>query len=270
MTPRFIPILLFILFLSDIPTATAQANDEKNEPGFVTVTTLHAADHIDFESWKAVEEEYFNKVTSKIDLIESHEFLVSYFSPGLSEIKVINVIGDWQDIATINEKRLELIEKAWPDEEERDAFFELQNSFYKTRHSDEIYLATEFTKKLVREEGQNVPFVFMFKTNILSDFEDENSYENYQRYVQEVLYNNSKILGYYPFKHFWGADSREFIEIIVMDTFSDVEHARYESNALINQLVENEEERKDFMSSVFSAIESQKTTFYKNVPSLSK
>jgi hypothetical protein len=270
MMPRYLSLLLFIVIFSGISNTTAQESTQEKEQDYITVTTLQAADHVDFEAWKAVEEEFFNKVTSKIDLIKSHEFLVSYFSPLLSEIKVINMIGNWQDIALINEKRLELIESAWPDEEERNAFFELQNSFYKTRHSDEIYLASEFMKKLDREEGQNVPFVFMVRKNILSDYEDENSFENYQRYVQEVLYKNSKVLAYYPFRHFWGADSREFIELFVFDTFSDVELAKYETNALMNQLIEDEEGRKDFMASIYSAIESQKTSFYKNVPSLSK
>ena len=243
---------------------------EEEQPAYVTVTTLYGVDGFDFEAWKEVEEEYFNKVTSKIDLIRSHEVLMSYFAPQFSEIKVINVIRSWDDIMTINELRMELIEEAWPDEEERIAFFEKQNSFYKSKHSDEIFLTSEYSKDLIREPGQNRPFTFTIKTNILSDNEDEDSYKNYKKYIENVIYKNSKILAYYPFRHFWGDDSREFVEMLVSDSFSDVEMAQYESNALISKIVPDEEDRKQFLSSLYSAIDRQETKFYRNIPSLSK
>ena len=261
-------LFLFIIFLSQSPVFGQEPIEETSQ--YVTVTTLHGVDGFDFEQWKEVEKEYFEKVTSKIDLIRSHEVLMSYFAPQFAEIKVINVISSWEDIMTINEMRLALIEEAWPDEEERKAFFERQNSFYKSKHSDEIFLTSDFSKQFMPESGQNNPFTFMIKTNILSDIENEDSYDNYQTYVKEVVYKNEKILGYYPFRHFWGDDSREFIEIFVMDSFSDVELSQYESNALLSKIVPKEEERRDFLTSLFSAIESQTTLFYRNVPSLSK
>ena len=195
---------------------------------------------------------------------------MSYFAPQFGEIKVINVINSWEDIMTVNEIRASLIEEAWPDEEERKAFFERQNSFYKSKHSDEIFLTSDYSKDLVKEPGQNRPFVFMMKNNILADTEDENSYENYGKYVENVIYKNSKILAYYPFSHFWGDDSREFVELFIMDSFSDVEMSQYESNALLSKIVPGEDERSEFISSLFSAIESQETSFYRNIPSLSK
>ncbi|MEL4456027.1 hypothetical protein [Lutimonas vermicola] len=261
-------VILFVAVLNLSPISGQEIID--GEQAYVTITTLHGVEGFDFEAWKEVEEEYFNKVTSKIDLIRSHEVLMSYFLPEFGEIKVINVIGSWEDIMTINEMRMALIEEAWPDEEERNAFFEKQNSFYKSKHEDEIYLTSESTKDLIREPGQNLPFTFMIKTNILSDTEDEYSYDNYKNYVEEVLYKNSKILGYYPFKHFWGADSREFVEMFIFDSLSDVELSQYESNALIAKIIPNEEGRMQFLTSLYSAIESQESKFYRNIPSLSK
>ena len=84
------------------------------------------------------------------------------------------------------------------------AFFEKQNSFYQSKHSDEIFLTSEFSKDLIREAGQNRPYVFMIRNNILSDTEDEDSYENYKKYFEEVVLKNNKVQGYYPFSHFWG------------------------------------------------------------------
>jgi len=264
-------VSLLFLFVLSVNCAPVQAQvEDSDEPQYVTITTLYGVHNFDFQAWKAVEEEYYDKVTSKIDLIKSHEVLVSYFSPLNSEIKVINVIDNWTDIAEINEMRSELIEEGWPDLEERNRFFEKQNSFYKSKHSDEIYLTTHFRKDLVREPGQNVPFVFMVRTNILSDSEDEHSYENYKQYVKQVLFENSKILAYYPFNHFWGADSREFVEIFVVDSFSDVELSGYENHALMTQMIPDEQERTEFLRSMNSAVESQNTAFFKNVPSLSK
>ena len=248
----------------------AQVDAEQENSMYVTVTTLSGVDGFDFEAWKEVEEEYFEKVTSKIDLILSHEVLMSYFAPQFGEIKVINVINSWEDIMTINDLRVELIEEAWPDEEERKAFFEKQNSFYKSKHSDEIFLTSDYKKDLIKEPGQNRPFTFMMKNNILSDIEEENSYENYKMYIENVIYKNSKILAYYPFSHFWGDDSREFVEILIFDSFSDVEMSQYESNALISKIIPKEEDRKEFLTSLYSAIESQETMFYRNIPSLSK
>ena len=263
------PILFCILFLFISPLKGQEAEDEF-EPLYVTVTTLHGVDDFDFEAWKEVEKEYFEKVTSKIDQIISHEVLFDYFAPQFGEIKVFNVIDSWEDIVVINELRQSLIEEAWPDEEERNAFFEKQNSFYKSKHSDEIFLTSPYSKDLEKEVGQNRPFIFMIRTNILSDHEDEDSYDNYKRFYTEVIDHNHKILAYYPFRHFWGDDSREFVEIYILDSFSDAELSQYESNALLAKMFPEENERKQFLSSMYSAIESQETSFYRNVPSLSK
>lgn len=267
---KYIPPTLFgILFLCIAPLK-GQETEEVFEPQYVTVTTLYGEDGFDFEAWEEVEREYFEKVTSKIDEIRSHEVLMGYFAPQFGVIKVINVIDSWEDIMAINDSRQALIEEAWPDEEERKAFFEKQNSFYKSKHSDEIFLTSPYSKDLVKKTGQNQPFTFMVRTNILSDDQDEDSYDNYKRYFTEVIDNNQKILAYYPFRHFWGDDSREFVEIYIMDSFSDAELSQYESNALLAKIFPEENDRKQFLFSVYSAIESQETSFYRNVPSLSK
>ncbi len=262
---------LFLVFvLLNSSAMLGQESNEESSSQYVTVTTLQGVKGFNFEEWKEVEQEYFEKVTSKIDLIISHEVLMSYFAPQFAEIKLINVINSWEDIMTINEMRVTLIEEAWPDEEERKAFFEKQNSFYKSKHADEIFLTSDFSKKFIPESGQNVPLTFMVKTNILADTEDDDSYDNYKRYIEEVIQKNDKILGYYPFSHFWGDDSREFIEMLVFDSFTDVELSQYESNALIAKIIPEEEDRRQFLTSLFSAIESQETMFYRNIPSLSK
>lgn len=48
----------------------------------------------------------------KNDLILSHEMMVNYYSPELSELKIVNVFRSWDDIQKSTHIRKELIEKA--------------------------------------------------------------------------------------------------------------------------------------------------------------
>ncbi len=143
------------------------------------VTTLHGVENVDMNAWKRVEEEYFDKVTSKNDLIISQEVLINYFSPSLSDVKLITVYKFWEDIQNITAYREELIEQAWPDEKERKAFFEKQNSFYTNYHSNDIYTSTKYSIPLNEDEKKSTsqPFVYFEQTNILADYDGKDSYE---------------------------------------------------------------------------------------------
>jgi len=265
---------LIFLFISFLFSNYLFSQEEVNEfePVFITVTTLYGAEGFDYENWKSVEQEYFDNVTSKNDLILSHEVLVNYFSPKFSEIKVINVIRSWDDIMQVNELREELISKAWPDEDKRKVFFEKQNSFYSSYHSDEIYQSSNYGKNLASEMrvNYNKPLVYLLKTNILSDHEDEDSYKNYENYIQNVIHKNDLIKAYSPYRHFWGADSREFIELMVYSSLSEIENAMYRNKEIMKKLVPDEIERKEFIESLERAIESQASKIFTNIPSLSK
>ncbi len=111
-------ISVFVLFLFS-SVIHAQHKKGNLESMYVTMITLHGAEDANFDEWLKVEKEYFDKVTSKIDLIVEHEVLIRYYSNDLSEIKVVNVIKNWNDIEEINYIREALIEKAWPNREDR-------------------------------------------------------------------------------------------------------------------------------------------------------
>jgi len=265
----FLFLAISILFVNN----TRGQDDKSNfEPVYITVRTLHGVEGSDLEEWRAVEEEYFDKVINKIDLLLSHEVLINYFDNNLSEVKIINVFNKWDDIEKIYNIRDDLIEKAWPNEDERKAFFEKQNSFYSNFHSDEIYTSTEFGKylspeiKKVRKES----FVFFEKTSILSDYEDDDSYKYYEEYVENVIFKNPLIRAYHPYRHFWGADSREFIEMLVVDSMEDLEAVLKTNQDLLDKMVPDPLKRKEFLKIFEKAIEGQSTAIYKNIPSLSK
>ncbi len=44
---------------------------------------------------------------------------------------------------------------------------------------------------------------------------------------------NSLIKGYYPSRHLWGADSRDFVEAFVYSTIGDLEKSVEASQALV-------------------------------------
>ena len=264
-----IPILLLFLFGS---VANSQHKKENLESMYVTVITLHGSEGADFEEWLKVEKEYFDKVTSKIDLIIEHEVLIRYYSNDLSEIKVINVIKNWNDIEEINYLREKLIEKAWPNKKERDIFFNKQNSFYTNYHSDEIYITTSLSKKMSVSERASLknPMVYYMDTNILSDNSSNDAYKLYEEYLNAVTYKNSYIKAYYPFRHYWGSDSREFIEIYVVNSLANLEKAIEMDKKLFEMHIPDKAKRKEFLKAYGKTVSSHKDDIYRNVPDLSK
>lgn len=272
MKSNYFSFLFFIISVLLVNNLKAQDVTSEFEPVYITVRTLHGVEGSDLKEWKVIEEEYFNKVISKIDILVSHEVLINYIDSDLSEVKIIDVFKKWDDIKKIYNIRDDLIEKAWPDEDERKSFFEKQNSFYSNYHSDEIYTSTEFGKYLSPEmkKTQEEPLLFFEKTSILSDYEDDDSYKYYEKYVENVIFKNPLIRAYHPYRHFWGADSREFIEMMVVDSMEDLETALKTNKDLLKELVPDELKRKEFLKIFEKAIMDHSVIIYKNVPSLSK
>lgn len=264
-------ILLFVFIFVQFKVYSQQELVDI-KPKFVTVTNLNVSSGFDFEKWKAVEIEYLEKVTNKIDLIVRHEVLVSYFSNGFKEIKVINVFNSWEDIHYVNEIRDEMIKKAWPNENERALFFEKQNSFYTNYHSDEIYLTSNWVKNISESDknSNKKPLIYYVDTNILADNDNEESYDLYTKYVKEIINNNPFIKAYLTHRHYWGMDSREFVEIYVVESLTDLEKAIEKNKELLEIYQPDKVKREKFLNTFGSAVTGHKEAIYVNVPSLSK
>ena len=264
-----VSVIVLFLFSSAI---NAQYKKGSLESMYVTMITLHGAEDVNFDEWLKVEKEYFDKVTSKIDLIVEHEVLIRYYSNDLSEIKVVNVIKNWNDIEEINYIREGLIEKAWPNREDREAFFKKQNSFYTNYHSDEIYVTTSLSKKMSASEKASIknPMVFYIDTNILSDHGEKDAYKLYEEYLNAVTYKNSYIKAYYPFRHYWGSDSREFLEIYVVNSLANLEKAIETDKKLFELHMPDKAKRKEFLKTYRKTVSSHKDELFRNVPALSK
>jgi len=264
-----------ILFAISMVTTLSYAQLENTNvfvPMYTTVITLHGVSGEDLSEWKATEQEYFDKVTSKIDLLISHEVLISNIANDFSDIKVVNVYRSWNDIQKVNNIRENLIQSAWPDEELRKQFFEKQNSFYTNYHSDEIYTSTKFgfpVKEDVKK-SQKKSFAYFVQTSTLSDDNGKDSYEDYIKYVKNVFQKNHFIKGYYPLRHLWGSDSRDFIEIFVVNSAEDIKKVIENNKTLLKKLVPKDKERKDFIEVYEKGILNRSNAIYVNVPSLSK
>ena len=59
----------------------------------------------------------------------------------------VSVYSSWADIAKSNEEMEALIEQAWPDEKERDAFFDKYDRYYTGKHKDYIYRSVPSLRK---------------------------------------------------------------------------------------------------------------------------
>lgn len=239
--------LLGFLFIALITTKiTAQeASAEESSPYYLTVTASHwnPDSDMDFSDWEKTEKEYFDKVTNKNDLIAGSGVYTHYFTPDNSEIFFVTIYKTWEDIEKSNDINNELAIEAWPNEEERKAFFKKQSSYYSTFHSDEIYSSMSFTKPLKTESDK--PLIYYIKKNDLS-LSGEGSPDKFKEFFEKITLNNSYVKGYYTNRHAWGSNSREFMEVFVFDNFGDIEKSFDENTKLIEKNWPDKEKRKEF------------------------
>lgn len=264
--PTGIFALLSIAFLPI--TSIAQG-----DPKILVVTTVHVNPSTNFtlNEWKAVEKEYFDKVTSKNNLVVGTNVLLHYYTPDNSEVKFVSSYNSWEDIEKAADKDDELIKAGWPDSLKRKAFFDKQTSFYTTRHSDEIRSIIQGT---IQAKPDTAALVFYVRTRHLAFPKDGKQSEITQlmnEYNQNVIAKNKFIKGYYPSRHFWGADSREFIEAFVCASLGDIENMADENTALVMAHWPDETKRKAFFEKMNKYFEPwHGDAIYTNVPELHK
>ena len=104
------------------------------------------------EEREALFNEYFNKVIMKNDKIISRRELKHYWSGSLGGGKIpVLLVTEYTNItdAVTGTGNTEVIKKAWPDEEERKAFFEKRNKYIAWGHKD-IGIHTNWVKMAKR------------------------------------------------------------------------------------------------------------------------
>jgi hypothetical protein len=244
----------------------------QNEPKFLVITRVHFNTKSDFtlDQWKAHEREYFEKVTQKNDLIIGTNVLRHFYTNDNSEVLFATTYRTWDDIDKAAAKSEELIKAAWPDEAKRNAFLDKQASFYTSEHADEIRAILPNTKPFVGTTEQ----IYYVRTSRLAyptDGKPGEFKELSNEFAQNVTLKNSLLKGYYPSRHQWGADSREYSEAFVYSSLDDMEKAVLENETLIKAHWPDETKRKEFFAKLDKYFEPwHGDAMFKHVPELRK
>ncbi|SNR63022.1 hypothetical protein [Lutibacter flavus] len=257
-------ILLGFLLITFTFTSVAQEKEEY-KPVYITITTGHwnSDPDTDYTDWLKTEQEYFNKVTKKNDLIIGSGYYTHYFTPDNSEILFVSVYQNWEDLENASGITDRLIEEGWPDKDKREAFFKKQSSYYSAMHSDEIYQTTKFRKPLKTESKK--PLIYYVKRNKLGE-----GGKGFNEYFENITMKNSFLRGYYTHRHRWGANSRDMIEVFVFDKLSDIEGSFDETQKLVEAYWPDKDKRKAFFKSYSKIFSGHGDYIYQNVPELAK
>ena len=94
-------------------------------------------DDFSMDDWKATELEYFEKVIMQNEYILSTTVLQHHFTDDSSEVLFITSFSSWNNIDLATQRTNELVEKTWPNPEDRRAFLNKQAMFYANEHSDD-------------------------------------------------------------------------------------------------------------------------------------
>lgn len=244
----------------------------QNAPQYLVVTRVHVKPNPDFtvDQWKAHEKEYFDKITAKNDMIVGTNVLVHYYTNDNSEVLFTSSYRTWEDLEKADVKNEELAKAAWPDEAQRKAFFDKQRSFYTTEHSDEIRSILPNTKPFTGTT-EHVYYVRTKRRAFPADGKSEDFTKLMNEYNQNVTLKNSLLKGYYPSRHQWGADSRDYTEAYVFSSASDMEKAADENEKLEKAYWPDEAKRKEFFKKFNGYFDGwHGDAVYKHVPELRK
>lgn len=248
--------------------ANAQHSTEDYEdfsPAFILISTFHftADPDIDLEEWKRVEQEYFDHVTNKNEYILGAGVHTHVITPDDSEVVFYTVYNSLSDLEKAEELSIELIHKAWPEEDERIAYFEKQRSFYTGIHSDEIVTSLPYQKDLITETKK--PLIYYVRKN-----KTGSGGSGYEEFFENIIMKNVYIKGFYTHKHRYGGNSNDATEIAVFENLGDYEDAFIENDRLVNEYWPDETERKEFFREFGKIFSGHGDFIYQNIPSLAK
>lgn len=241
---------------------------EEPKPVYIAITTMYRNQETNRADWKKTEQEYYDKVTSKNELIIGTEILNHYYTANSSEVLFVTVYKTWEDIEKSGDITDELIKKGWPDENARKAFFDKQRSYYITRHSDEIYTSQPAVgEKQLKTDSKEPMIVYIRRSQLSMNGQGKGMKE----FNEKVTMKNPYVKGYYPYRHAWGADSRDFMEAFLFDSMSDFDKSNDKDDELIKAAWPNEADGKAFfdeMNKAFTGLHGD--YIYRNEPTMSK
>ena len=131
LTQTFVLLIVAMLY-----SGSALAQDEGN---FYSVTTWKMQVPADGSAAELNElfKEWYDKITTKNDKVLSQKVLRHVTGADMRDWVVISEYASWNDMDAANDMQNKLIEEAWPNEDERRAWFDKFGK-YTITHSDEI------------------------------------------------------------------------------------------------------------------------------------
>jgi hypothetical protein len=218
--------ILSLLTMAILSGLNALAQDAP-KPVIVQITKAHW--DMDYDGKASdllkLETEYHQKVTMKNKYILGTNVLRHEFTPDVSEVLFIQVYEKFEDIDKAADEDYRLSKLSWPDSTVRRANSIARNKFYTSVHSDEILTSLPYAKQNPNPADSNL--TILYKVNHLAFPEDGSNKEFrelYQEYFDHVLNKNTDLLGYYPLRHHTGADGRDFVEIMVFKSLTNLDN----------------------------------------------
>ncbi|WP_274473995.1 hypothetical protein [Mangrovimonas aestuarii] len=240
---------VYIAILAMVLMFTSSFSQEDKRPEYITVTTMHwnmNNDNFDMDTWKAVEKEFKDKVTSKNEYVQGSSFYMHYFTPDNTELIYVQSYPNWEAIGKASERNEELIKAAWPDEKARGDFEKKRMGYYSDYHSDEIY-ATMPNAKLMASPPSKDMVLYVRKSHFA--FPDDGSQKEFEElskmYIENVFFKNDLIKAYYPNAHAWGSDRTEFVEGFLLDNLTDLEAMLDKNDELFKAKWSDEKTQKE-------------------------
>ncbi|WP_300567038.1 hypothetical protein [Flavobacterium sp.] len=238
-------LIVFGLFLMN--NSCFSQNDKHN---YLTVTTMHLNTDLENPSrdeWKALEKEYFDKVTMKNELILGSNVVTHYFTADNTEIIFVTLFENWESINKAWDREQEIIKQVWPDEKLRKAFFEKRNKYYDSHHSDEIYSTMPGEKILAQKADKELVYYVRKASFAYPKDGTEKEFTDLSKQLYDALTSKNEYLkAYYPYSHAWGSNSTDFVEVYVVESLASLEKAFERDDELFNAQWKDEKSRDDF------------------------
>lgn len=245
-TTKLILMMISSMLIFSSTSIFAQ-EEEQERPEFVAVTTMHwnmDMDDFDMDTWKSVEKEYMDKVTKKNEYLAGASIFLHQLTPDNTELLYVQVYMNWADIEKAADRNGELAKEAWPDDDARKAYFKKRNAYYSLEHSDEIY-ATMAGAKIIENKNEDM-ILYIRKSHF--DFPEDGSQKEFdelnKEYLENIVYKNEYVQGYYPSAHAYGSDRTEFIEAYYLNSFADLDKMFKRSDELAKEVWPDDAERK--------------------------
>ena len=237
---------LMVMTITMFNFSSVLAQEEDDQPYLILSYNHYNLEKEDFdmERLMELEKEYRTKVLNKNEYIRNFFTFTHRITDDNSEVINGMIVRGWDNIRKMQDQNSELVEKAWPEMDDRRNFFSEMNSYYTMDHADEIYYSLPYHNK-----GESIPegdIVIHFRVNhtkapmgIATTNKEFMELQNW--FVEEILPENEYVYAYFPYTHAWGSSGTEFLEIWVYNSMEDMEKATQRMGEIANANKSEEE-----------------------------